>query len=205
MSPRLLLATNNAGKVREYQALLRGVPFELVTPAQVGITRVVEETGATLEENAILKARACAQAGNLLALADDSGLFVDALGGEPGVRTARYAGENASDAERNAYLLRKLEGMAWERRTARFRCVIAIATPDGLVDVCQGYVDGIIAIQPRGDRGWGYDPVFYQPGLGKTMGELAPSAKNRLSHRGRAVRKARAVLRIWAEWLSNER
>lgn len=200
--PRLLLATNNAGKVGEYRQLLRGAPFELLTPADVGVTRVPEETGATLEENALLKARAYARAGGLLALADDSGLFVDALGGEPGVRSARYAGEGASDGQRNAYLLRKLDGVPQARRTARFRCVIAIALPDGLADICQGYVDGRITLAPRGRKGWGYDPVFYLPGLDRTMGELTPFAKNRLSHRGRAARKARALLKVWAEWLN---
>ncbi|MEK7682185.1 MAG: RdgB/HAM1 family non-canonical purine NTP pyrophosphatase [Chloroflexota bacterium] len=199
--PRLLLATNNPGKIGEYRLLLRGASFELLTPADVGVTRVPEETGATLEENALLKACAYARAGNLLALADDSGLFVDALGGEPGVRSARFAGEGASDAQRNALLLRKLDGVPEARRMARFRCVIAIALPDGLADICQGYVDGVITREPRGRGGWGYDPVFYLSELDKTMGELPPSAKNRLSHRGRAARKARALLKVWAEWL----
>jgi XTP/dITP diphosphohydrolase len=168
MPPKLLLATNNKHKAIEYGRLLAGVPFELVTPAELGIATEVEETGQTFEENACLKATALAKESRLLALADDSGLEVDALGGAPGVTSARFAGENASDRDRVDYLLSKLEGVPLEKRTARFRCVICIAAPDGSVELCQGECPGIIALEP--------------------------AEKNRISHRGKAAAKAREVL-----------
>jgi XTP/dITP diphosphohydrolase len=193
--PKLLLATNNKGKAREYKSLLSGIPFELVTPAEVGISTEVEETGKTFEENAKLKATALAAESQLLTLADDSGLEVDALGGEPGTLSARYAGENASDSDRVNYLLSKMQGVPQEKRQARFKCVIAIATPDGKVELCSGECDGFIALRPKGNKGFGYDPIFYLPELGKTMAELPPEEKNRISHRARAAAKAREVLR----------
>ncbi len=193
--PKLLLATNNKGKAREYRSLLSGVPFELVTPDEVGINTEVEEVGKSFEENARLKAATLAAESQLLSLADDSGLEVDALGGEPGTLSARYAGEGASDEDRVSYLLTKLEGVPEERRTARFRCVIAIATPEGDVELCSGECEGIIAFEPRGERGFGYDPIFYLPELKKTMAELPPEEKNRISHRGRAARKASQLLK----------
>jgi XTP/dITP diphosphohydrolase len=193
--PKLLLATNNKGKAREYKSLLQGVPFELVTPAEVGISTEVVEVGRSFEENARLKATTLAAESRLLALADDSGLEVDALGGEPGTLSARYAGEGASDRDRVSYLLTKLEGVPREERTARFRCVIAIATPEGEVELCSGECDGIIAFEPRGNRGFGYDPIFYLPELRKTMAELPPELKNKVSHRGRAAAKACQVLK----------
>jgi XTP/dITP diphosphohydrolase len=193
--PKLLLATNNKGKAREYKSLLQGIPFELVTPAELGISTEVAEVGRSFEENARLKATTLAAESRLLALADDSGLEVDALGGEPGTLSARYAGEGASDRDRVSYLLTKLEGVPREKRTARFRCVIAIATPEGEVELCSGECDGIIAFEPRGNRGFGYDPIFYLPELGKTMAELPPELKNKVSHRGRAAAKARELLK----------
>lgn len=193
--PKLLLATNNEGKAREYRSLLEGVPFELVTPAEVGISTEVAEVGKSFEENARLKATTLAAESGLLSLADDSGLEVKALGGEPGMLSARYAGEGASDSDRVGYLLTKLEGVPQERRTARFRCVIAIATPEGGVELCSGECDGVIAFAPRGEGGFGYDPIFYLPEMGKTMAELSPETKNRISHRGRAAIKARQLLK----------
>jgi XTP/dITP diphosphohydrolase len=193
--PKLLLATNNKGKAREYKNLLSGVPFELVTPAEVGISTEVAEVGKSFEENARLKATTLARESGLLALADDSGLEVDALGGEPGTLSARYAGEGASDEDRANYLLTKLEGVPQEKRTARFRCVIAIATPEGDVELCSGECDGFIALEPRGEGGFGYDPVFYLPELGKTMAELPLETKNKISHRGRAAQKASQLLK----------
>ena len=192
--PKLLLATNNQGKAREYKVLLEGVPFELVMPAQVGIVTEVEEVGRSFEENAIIKAATLALESGLLSLADDSGLEVDALGGEPGVRSARYAGADASDADRVAYLLAKMQEVPQEKRQARFRCVIAIANPQGEVELCSGECDGVIAFSPKGKRGFGYDPIFYLPELGKTMAELPPETKNKISHRGRAAIKARELL-----------
>ena len=194
---RLLLATNNQGKVREYRSLLRGIPYQIVTLADAGITTDVAETGSTFEANARLKATVLAAESRLLTLADDSGLEVDALGGEPGVLSARYAGENASDSDRLNYLLNKLKGVPERERTARFRCVIAIASPDSRVEVCSGACRGIIATAPRGYNGFGYDPVFCVPELGKTIAELPPEEKNRISHRARAAEKARELLLAW--------
>ena len=188
--PKLLLATNNPGKVSELALLLEGAPFTIVAPAEEGIALEVEETGDTFQENAALKARAFAEAAGLLSVADDSGLEVDALGGEPGVRSARYAGPQASDADRVQYLLSKLEGIEWNRRGARFRSIIAVVAPGGEVGLFEGVCEGAIALRPRGTGGFGYDPVFYVPSLGKLMAEMSMEEKNGISHRGQAARKA---------------
>jgi XTP/dITP diphosphohydrolase len=194
IKPKLLLATNNKGKVREYQALLGSIFYEMVTLSAQGIATVVEEDGQTYEENATLKAAALARESGLLTLADDSGLEVDALGGEPGVRSARYAGESATDTERNNFLLARLKGVPETKRTARFVCVIAIAAPAGKVELFSGECRGFITNAPRGVHGHGYDPIFYLPELGKTMAELTMEEKNKVSHRARAAAKARAFL-----------
>jgi XTP/dITP diphosphohydrolase len=194
LHPKLLLATNNTGKVKEFRSLLQGIPFELVTPKEIGIVMDVDETGATYRENARLKACALAAQSGLLTLADDSGIEVDALHGEPGVTSARYAGENASDAERVNFLLSKLKDVPLEKRTARFYCVIAIAKPDGTVQFCDGECKGTITVKPAGVTGFGYDPVFYLPEFGKTMAELPAEVKNQISHRGRAAQKAKMLL-----------
>ncbi len=195
MNCKLLLATNNQAKIREYRSLLQNIPFELVTLAEQGITTVVDETGESLEENARLKATLLATESQLLALADDSGLEIDALGGEPGRLSARYAGEGASDRDRVDYLLSRLGNVPWQKRSARFRCVIALATPSGEVELCSGECRGIITFEPKGEQGFGYDPVFYLPELGKTMAELPLETKNRFSHRGQAARKVYQVLK----------
>jgi len=187
---KLLLATKNRAKVQEYLTLLQGVPYEIVTLVDVGIDQEVGETGKTLEENAALKAKAYTALSNLITLADDSGLEVDALGGEPGALSARFAGEGASDKELIDYLLEKLSGVPWEDRAARFRCVIAIASPEGKVELCKGECRCIIAFEPKGESGFGYDPIFYLPELGKTVAELSMEEKNEISHRGRAAREA---------------
>ncbi len=192
---KLLLATNNKGKVREYQHLLQGIPFEVVTLAQEGINDAIEESGKSLEENAVLKAEYYASRSGLLTLADDSGLEVDTLNGEPGARSARYAGENATDEQRVDYLLGKLRGVPWEKRTARFRCVIALADPENKTRLYSGECHGYITLESRGEYGFGYDPVFYFPELGKTMAELPLDIKNKVSHRSRAARKARLALK----------
>jgi XTP/dITP diphosphohydrolase len=194
IKPKLLLATNNQGKLREYRALLRGIPFEIATPAVLGIIGGVEEVGNSFEENAALKAAAMAGQSGLLTLADDSGLEVDALGGEPGTRSHRYAGEGASDTDRNTYLLTKLKSAPAKDRTARFRCVIAIAAPDGKVRLFSGECPGVIIDTPRGENGFGYDPIFFIPELGKTMAELTLAEKNKISHRARAAEKAKNYL-----------
>jgi len=188
MTP-LLVATGNPGKLRELRALVAGLPLEVVGPADVGLDLEVDETGDTLEANARLKAVACAAASGLPALADDSGLEVDALGGEPGVRSARWV--PGSDADRVRALLVALEAVPREARTARFRSVVALAWPDGRVETATGTVEGRIASAPRGAGGFGYDPVFLVEDGGldgtRTMAELAAEEKGRLSHRARAV------------------
>lgn len=191
---KLLLGTNNQGKVREYMMLLRSLPFELVTPAEQGITTTVSEVGGSLEENARLKATVLAEQSQLLTLADDSGLEVDALGGEPGRLSARYAGEGASDSDRVNYLLSRLESVPWPERSACFRCIIAVATPSGVVELCSGECQGFITFEPRGEEGFGYDPIFYLPRLDKTMAELPLEIKNQVSHRGQAAWKAYYLL-----------
>ncbi len=194
---RLLIATHNRGKLLEYQELLAGLPLELVTLDDVGLRDDVEENGATFAENARLKAVTYAHKSNLLTLADDSGLEVDALGGEPGIRSKRYAGENKSDAERIAFLLNKLREVPREKRSARFRCAIAVASPEGRVWESQGTCEGEIIFAPRGAHGFGYDPIFYFPERGVTMAELPTAAKNKISHRARAAQGAREILSRW--------
>jgi XTP/dITP diphosphohydrolase len=183
----LLLATGNPGKIREFFHLLYAVPYYLVTLKDVGLSDDVQEVGATLEENAALKARSYSRRSGLWAVADDSGLEVDALGGAPGPRSRRYAGPDASDAELVQLLLREMASVPPERRDGRFRCVIALASPHGNLSLFQGTCAGTIAVQPRGAGGFGYDPIFLLPHLGRTMAELSPEEKNRVSHRARAA------------------
>jgi len=192
--PTLLLATFNPGKVKEYLALLEGIPYQMTSLAELGIREVVTESGASYEENARLKAVTYAKLSQITTLADDSGLEVDALNGAPGVRSARYAGEAATDAAKVDLVLAKLKGVPWEKRTACFKCVIVIATPNGQTNVCYGECHGIIALEARGENGFGYDPIFFVPKFGKTMAELPPATKNKISHRGLAGLKARDVL-----------
>ncbi|MBS1252015.1 MAG: dITP/XTP pyrophosphatase [Anaerolineales bacterium] len=191
---KLLIATHNPGKLVEYRELLAGLPIELTSPAAEGLDLEVEETGDSFEENAVLKARAFKTASGLPALADDSGLEVMALDDAPGIHSSRYAGPNANDEERYRKLLKNLEGVPWARRHARFRCVIAIATPQGAPQTVEGQVTGRIAFEPRGEHGFGYDPVFYLPRHDKTMAELPEEIKNQISHRADAARKAIPVL-----------
>ncbi|MBI4198114.1 MAG: RdgB/HAM1 family non-canonical purine NTP pyrophosphatase [Chloroflexi bacterium] len=187
---KLLIASNNQGKIKEYQVLLEGLSMGVTWPVKEGIQEQPEETGVTFEENALIKARFFARlAPSCWVIGDDSGLEVDALGGEPGVRSARYAGPDASEADRNRLLLSKLQGVPWERRTARFVCVIALVRPGGAESTFTGVCNGNIAFEPKGGVGFGYDPVFYAPELGKTFGELDLAVKNRLSHRGLAGTK----------------
>jgi XTP/dITP diphosphohydrolase len=192
---RFLVATNNPGKIREYDVLLTGLRLDLCGLAEVGLDTEVEETGQTFAENALLKALAYGRASRLLTLADDSGLEVEALGGAPGVYSARYAGKGASDADRYRKLLTALEGVPWEKRAARFRCVIALAWPDGRAETFEGQCDGVITFEPRGTNGFGFDPVFYMPEHGCTMAELPTEVKNRVSHRARAAALARERLK----------
>jgi len=188
---KLLIATNNAGKVREIKAILGGLFDEVVSLKEAGYTLEVEEDGDTFEQNAVKKARAAAALTGLPALADDSGLCVDALSGAPGVWSARYASENATDADNNAKLLGAMEGVA--ARGARFVSVVALATGDTVM-TARGEVRGEILRAPRGGSGFGYDPLFYSPELGQTFGEAPAEDKNRISHRARALAALREKL-----------
>jgi XTP/dITP diphosphohydrolase len=194
MTRKLLVATHNPGKVREYQTLLADLPLEVTYLDAEGITLEVEETGLTFAENAVLKATTYARASGLWTWADDSGLEVDALGGAPGVYSARYGGPGLSDADRYRKLLDALTGVPWAGRTARFRCVVALATPAGDVRTGDGACEGIIAFGPVGSNGFGYDPVFYLPDRGQTMAQLPAETKHEISHRGRASRAAETLL-----------
>lgn len=192
--PKLLIATNNRGKIEEILALLADLNFEPLTPAQVGLQLQVIEDGKTYAENAAKKAVAFAQASGLVALADDSGLEVDALGGAPGLYSARYSPQpNASDSDRRALLIENLRGRPrpW---TARFHATLAVAAPGGAAQLAEGECEGEIIPEERGTGGFGYDPVFYIPEAGCTMAELSPQEKNRLSHRARAVLNAKPIL-----------
>lgn len=196
MDKTLLIASSNPGKLIEIGALLEDLPIRLVLPAEIGLRLHVEETGSTYAGNAALKAVAYCQASGLVTLADDSGLEVDALDGAPGLHSARYAPQpGATDADRRAHLLQNLRASGKPQPwTARFRCVVAVMAPGGEIAFREGTVEGEIATQERGANGFGYDPVFYIPPLGQTMAELPDGMKNRLSHRGRAVSSARALL-----------
>jgi XTP/dITP diphosphohydrolase len=190
---KLLLATNNKHKVSEYQEICAPLPVTLTTLAEEGINLDPEETGATFAENAILKAEAFAQITALPVLADDSGLEVDALGGEPGVYSARYGNTPKDDhVGRYQQVLQKLAGqnVPWNERTARFRCVVALATPAGLVGTAEGTIEGFISYEPKGSGGFGYDPIFFVPEFNQTLAQLSSAQKHAISHRGRAAQAA---------------
>ena len=203
----LLIATHNAGKVREFYNLLGDVPFSLTSLKEQGVEEDVEETGETFHENAVIKAQAYSRLTGLLTLADDSGLEVDALDSRPGIYSARYGGEGLTDEGRVDLLLHNLRGVPWNLRSARFRCVIAIAPPpvastlsdsqESEAVTVEGTVEGIIQYEPLGSGGFGYDPVFYLPQMGMTTAQLPLDQKNALSHRGQAATKAAAFLCEW--------
>jgi len=190
---RLLIATNNPGKLKEYREIFKELALTVTSPQEEGISLSVEECGRSYAENAILKARAYARVSGLLTLADDSGLEVAALGGAPGIFSARYGGK-ASDEDRYRLLLEKMKGIPQEKRQARFVCFAALATPQGEVEVVEGSCPGVIAFAPPGKHGFGYDPVFYLPQQGCTMAELEPEVKNSISHRARAAIKIKKML-----------
>jgi XTP/dITP diphosphohydrolase len=194
----VVLATSNEGKLLELRTLFGDLPLQLLgLNAVAGGEPSVVEYGATLQENAIIKARAACAATGLYALADDSGLEVEALGGRPGVHSARFAHERATDAENNAALLRELEEVEDEGRQARFRCVLALASPwdPEHIELAEGTCEGLIARAPRGSGGFGYDPLFIVPELGgRAMAEMSDDEKNEVSHRARAARAMRATL-----------
>jgi XTP/dITP diphosphohydrolase len=200
--PKLLLASANPGKVKEYRFLLANLGYQITTLAEQGISRIAIESGNSYEQNAQMKATTYAKLSQLISLTDDSGLEVDVLGGEPGIHSARFAGRDATDLDRIRALLARLNGVPWERRTAQFKCVIAIAKPKDELELCSGECHGIIALEPRGNNGFGYDPVFYLPEIGKTMAELPLAMKNQISHRAQASQKAQQVLKRFIDYNS---
>jgi XTP/dITP diphosphohydrolase len=191
---KVVIATHNAGKAREISAIIRDLPLEYLTLKEAGFSQDIAETGDTYAANALLKATIAARALGLPALGDDSGLEVDALGGRPGLHSARYA---PTTPERWAKLLAELKDVPWEKRSARFVCVVALAAPNREPITVEGECRGLIAFEPKGEGGFGYDPLFYMPDCNCTMAELDDEVKNRVSHRGRAVLKAKEVLREW--------
>lgn len=190
----VVLATRNRGKVSEFKELLGDLNLNIRSLCDFEWLGEVEETGRSFEENAVKKATEVADATGLVAIADDSGLLVDALGGKPGVLSARYAGENATDSENNEKILRELEGIPPEKRSARFICVIAVAEPHGNCITVSEECVGCITLNPSGRGGFGYDPIFYLPIVGRTMAELPPEEKNVMSHRAKAVSELKKIL-----------
>ncbi len=195
---KLIFATGNANKMREIREILGGKGYEILSMKEAGVDIDVEEDGATFEENALIKARAIGKACGELVLADDSGLVIDALGGEPGIYSARYMGHDTSYTEKNNNLISRLEGVPDEKRTARFVCAMAAVFPDGTEKVITGVMEGRIGYRIAGENGFGYDPIFFLPEYGKTSAEISPEEKNAISHRGKA-------LRAMAEYLSEEK
>ncbi len=191
----LILATRNSGKVEELKALLADSGVNVLSLLDLPEIPEIEETGATFAENAEIKAAAVARITGKLTVADDSGLEVDALGGRPGVQSARFGGPGATDRDKYLKLLDLLDGVPDELRTARFRAAVCIAAPDGATVTVEGACEGVIAREPSGEGGFGYDPIFYIPECGATMAGIAPEVKNRISHRAAAMRLAERVIR----------
>lgn len=190
----LIFATGNLGKVNEFRQIL-GDGYEILSMKDLDLDINIVEDGSTFEENAIIKAKAVAGATGKMVLADDSGFEVDALNGEPGIYSSRYMGEDTPYEIKNADLLKRCEGVPDEKRGARFVCVIACAYPDGRVETVRGVIEGKLAYEPKGENGFGYDPIFYYPEKGMTTGEMEPEEKNAISHRGQAVRKMAELLK----------
>lgn len=198
---KIVVATGNRDKVKEIKEILRDMAASVVTMKEAGLFVEAEENGATFLENAVIKARAVAKAAagsidfrDVVVMADDSGLVIDALNGEPGIYSARYLGHDTSYREKNADLIRRLEGIPDERRGARFVCAIAAVCPDGKVLTAEAAMEGRIGCEERGENGFGYDPIFYLPESGCSCAELSPEEKNRVSHRGKALRMMREKL-----------
>ena len=191
---KLVVATNNPHKIKEILTILKGQNYEILSLPDFPDVPMVTEDGSTFAENAVKKASIIAKHTGLLALADDSGLEVDVLNGEPGVKSARFAGENATDEDRNRKLLNLLRDVPESKRNARFKCAVALSNPQGDTHLVLGICEGSIAFEPRGNTGFGYDPVFVVPCYGKTFAELGPDIKNRISHRAIALQKLRNFL-----------
>lgn len=189
-----IIATHNPGKVKEFKEILEPRGYDVKSLAEIGFTEEIEETGHTFEENAILKAEAVAKAVNKMVIADDSGLSIDNLGGRPGVYSARYAGEQKDDQANIEKVLSELKGIEKEQRTARFRCALAVSIPGEETKTVEGQVEGYIAEEPRGEYGFGYDPIFIVKDKDKTMAELTSDEKNKISHRADALKKLSKLL-----------
>lgn len=192
---RMIFATGNQEKMKEIKMILEGLGVPVVSMKEAGITAEIEENGSTFEENAIIKAKTIMELTGEPVLADDSGLEIDYMNGAPGIYSARYMGEDTSYDIKNGAILSQLEGIPDEKRTARFVCVIACAMPDGSILTSKGTMEGIIGHEIRGNNGFGYDPIFYLPDCGCTSAELSPDQKNDLSHRGKALRVMKELLR----------
>ncbi len=195
MSGRIIFATGNAGKMKEIRMIMADTGMEVVSMKEAGIAPDIEENGTTYEENALIKARAVAARTDDIVLADDSGLEIDYLGGEPGVYSARYLGEDTSYRIKNATLIQRLEGVPDEKRTARFVCAIAAVLPDGRELTTRAAVEGQIGYEEKGEHGFGYDPIFYVPKFHKTTAELTEEEKNQVSHRGQALQRMKEELK----------
>ena len=195
MSKKLIFATGNEGKMKEIREILGDLDYEILSMKEAGVDVEIIEDGKTFEENAIIKAKTVMEATGILTLADDSGLEIDFLNKEPGVQSARYMGENTSYRIKNQILLDRLHGVPAPVRTARFVCVVAAAFPDGRVETRRGTIEGRIADKPAGENGFGYDPIFYLPDRGMTTAEISPEEKNAISHRGKALRQIREILK----------
>ena len=191
---KIIFATGNEGKMREVRMILGGMGMTVVSMKEAGVRADIVEDGKTFEENAVIKAKAVMELTGQIAMADDSGLVIDYLNGEPGIYSARYMGKDTSYDIKNQNLIDRLEGVAEEKRTARFVCAIACALPDGTVLTSEETMEGSIGYESRGKNGFGYDPVFYLPEYGCSSAELTPEKKNELSHRGKALRKMREKL-----------
>jgi len=185
----IIIATKNAGKVKEFQKLFSEKDITVKSLLDFKNCPDVEENGETFVENAVIKAKAIAHYFNKVAIADDSGLAIDALGGRPGVYSARYAGEQKNDQDNMEKVLKELEGVPFAERTARFHCALAVAFPDGPTKVVEGTCEGYISEEPKGTNGFGYDPIFYVPDKEKTMAEISSGEKNEISHRANALKK----------------
>lgn len=190
----MIFATGNQGKIKEIKAILGDIGEEIISMKDAGINIDIVEDGASFEENAIIKAKAVMELTGRLVLADDSGLEVDALNGEPGIYSARYLGEDTPYEIKNRNIIERLEGVEGADRSARFVCVIAAAFPDGEIVTTRGTVEGVIAKEPVGDNGFGYDPIVYVPEFGMTTGQMEPDAKNAISHRGKALTAMKKIL-----------
>ena len=192
---KIVFATGNAGKIREIQKILGDLSAEIISMKEAGIQIDIEENGTTYEENALIKAREVAKYTDAIVMADDSGLEVDYLNKEPGIYSARYMGEDTPYSIKNASLIFRLEGVPDAQRTARFVCAIAAVLPNGEELCTRGVIEGIIGYEERGEGGFGYDPIFFVPELGKSTAELTEDEKNRVSHRGQALEKMKEALK----------